>query len=97
MYGLPTVKPKRSPMKRAIAGLTKGKRHIAMPMKNSALFILLFIMYAFLQVRDTIHKLRIAQMYKKRSVRIKLDLINAFYLMKMTIRYTLFSLDKYVL
>ena len=47
MYGLLTVKPNRRPMKRAMAGLTKGKRQAAMPIKKSALFILLFIKCVF--------------------------------------------------
>ena len=37
------MKPKRRPMNRAIAGLTKGRKHAAMPMKNSDLLKIVFI------------------------------------------------------
>ena len=47
MYGLPTVKPNKRPMNNAMAGLTKGSRQAAMPMKNSGLLKLLFIIDAF--------------------------------------------------
>jgi len=63
-------------MNRAIAGLTKGRRHAAMPMKNSGLLKLLFIINAFLH-NCYWAVLRISQQsYKKSNVSKNVDLIS---------------------
>ena len=91
MYGLPAVKPKRSPIKSAMAGLIKGKRQTAMPMKNSGLLIVLFINNVFLNMRAQFEKYECANVQKK-LCEIKVRAIYNCYLMNMTIRYILFSL-----
>lgn len=66
--GFPTVKPKRSPMKRAIAGLTNGRKHAAIPMKNSGLLKLLFIIDAFYVTAACSCENELAKLHKKDCV-----------------------------